>query len=183
MKITIYTATIIYSECEEYNEHDVRIFNSFEEAKKHIDEVENKWFLMHAEGQNKKLEEVKDWLEEGLYDNPDGSHYWCKHYIYGEGREKVFAIDEHEIDVEEKIYMSKVLVDMSKSYCGIDDTLVSAFYTREEAVAELKKLYDLYKDELSDEDGELNDDQYDEECFHINNDRDYITGELVEFTL
>lgn len=97
MDIKLYTTTIIWVDTfGELCEHHTRVFTGYEQALQHVSDVECEWLQMLRDNSLEQdlcldLEIVKEHcLDE----------YFYRHYVYEDGKEKVFSIEKHVVNIE-----------------------------------------------------------------------------------
>jgi hypothetical protein len=98
-----YAVNIIWTDLEEAAEHSTRIFLNLDEARKFCLDSEKEWAYnkedcLIGDSPDVTDEQIEEWIVHSLEEDIDNNDAIYKHYVYGEGQEKIFELTSDEID-------------------------------------------------------------------------------------
>nr|DAV25203.1 MAG TPA: hypothetical protein [Caudoviricetes sp.] len=98
-----YAVNIIWTDLEEAAEHYTNIFLDLNEARKFCLDSEKEWVYnkqdcLIDDSPDVTDEQIEEWKTRSLEEDIDNDDAIYKHYIYGDGQEKIFELTSNEVE-------------------------------------------------------------------------------------
>lgn len=97
-----YVVNVICSQLEEMIEHTSEIFLDLDKAREFCLNKESEWLRSNdyliGDSPDVTDEQIEEWQRESIVEDFDNEDYIYKHYIYGDGEEKVFELTSNDIE-------------------------------------------------------------------------------------
>lgn len=98
-----YAVNIIWTDIQEMAEHSTRVFLDLDKARKFCLDSEKDWLnnkqdYLIGDSPDVTDEQIEEWRIDSLQEDIDSNEGIYKHYVYGEGEEKIFELTSDEVD-------------------------------------------------------------------------------------
>lgn len=120
----IFAVNKIWADMTEACEHNTKLFIDLGKAREYILEQEKNWIELRKKNMiedGMSEEEFEDWITESLNEDIDNNDGIYKHYIYGDGEEKIFELMGE--DIEAGVFVVKEDYRYMNNQCEIGSNI------------------------------------------------------------